>query len=392
SLLLFLARFGMAGLPLIYVNQMGGQDELVFDGASFVLNADCKVGARLPAWQEDVALTRWDRGDEGWSCTEGPKARYAEGLEAIYQAMILGLRDYVNKNRFPGVVIGLSGGVDSALTAAVAVDALGPERVRCVMMPSRYTSQESLDDAAECAELLRLHYDIIGIKEAVAAYDAMLGDVFKDLDPDTTEENIQARIRAIILMALSNKFGDMVVTTGNKSEMSVGYATLYGDMSGGYSVLKDVYKTTVFALCEWRNQTLPQGALGPEGRVIPQNIITKPPSAELREDQKDEDSLPPYDALDDILYSLVEREEGVEEIIARGYDRETVARIEHLLYVAEYKRRQSPPGVKITSRNFGRDRRYPITNGFRDARPAPAHHEFDDPATDDGVAETGKGK
>ncbi|NBC33660.1 MAG: NAD+ synthase, partial [Alphaproteobacteria bacterium] len=279
----------------------------------------------------------------------------------------LGLRDYVGKNRFPGVIIGLSGGIDSALSAAVAVDALGADKVRCVMMPSPYTSQASLDDAAAIAETLGIRYDIVSIESAMKAFDTMLGPLFEGRAPDTTEENIQSRARGITLMALSNKFGHMVLSTGNKSEMSVGYATLYGDMAGGYSVLKDVYKTTVFALCRWRNQwqtERPEGMLGPKGRVMPENVLTKPPSAELKPDQVDQDTLPPYDALDDILECLIEREMGLAEIVGRGHDREVVNRVWRMLDLAEYKRRQAPPGVKVTTRAFGRDRRYPITNAF----------------------------
>lgn len=362
------ARVSESGLPLIYVNQVGGQDELVFDGISFALNGDCNLVAQLPAWQEACLTTEWNREDDGWVGKDTDKVTYPEGQEATYLAMMTGLRDYVNKNRFPGVVLGMSGGIDSALSAAVAVDALGPDRVRCVMMPSRYTSQESLDDAAECADLLGASLESIAIGPAVEAFAAMLGPLFEGKDPDTTEENIQARIRGIILMGISNKFGPMVLTTGNKSEMSVGYATLYGDMCGGYSVLKDLYKMPLFEVSRWRNQALPVGALGPAGRVIPQNIIDKPPTAELRADQKDEDSLPPYAELDVILESLVEDEKAFAELVAQGHDPETVARMEHLLYISEYKRRQSPPGVKRGIRNYGRDRRYPITNGFRDAR------------------------
>jgi NAD+ synthase len=279
--------------------------------------------------------------------------------------MILGLRDYVTRNRFPGVVLGLSGGIDSALSAAVAVDALGADKVWCVMLPSRFTSRESLDDAAECARLLGVRLDSVPIEPAMGAFDAMLGGLFSGRSRDITEENIQSRIRGVTLMAMSNKFGHMLLTTGNKSEMSVGYATIYGDMAGGYSVLKDAYKTTVFALSRWRNANKPRMGLGPEGPVMPEQVISKPPTAELRENQKDQDSLPPYDVLDAILEGLVEKELSGDELVARGFDRETVARVERLLYVAEYKRRQAPPGVKIGSRNFGRDRRYPITNAFR---------------------------
>jgi len=370
------ARVQETSLPLVYVNQVGGQDELVFDGISFVLNADSSQAARMVAWQEDVTITDWTRGDDGWVCSEGDKITYPEGLAAIYQAMMLGLRDYVNKNRFPGVVLGMSGGVDSAISAAVAVDALGADRVKCVMMPSRFTSGESHDDASGCANALGAEYDVIAIADGVAAFDNMLGEVFAGREQDITEENIQARLRGLTLMAISNKFGHMVLTTGNKSEMSVGYATLYGDMCGGYSVIKDVYKLTVYALSAWRNENVPDGALGPGGEVIPTNIITKAPTAELRENQTDQDSLPEYDVLDDILECLIEEEMAFNDIVARGHDPELVKRIEHLVYVAEYKRRQAPPGVKITRKNYGRDRRYPITNGFRNARPTKDHHEF----------------
>jgi NAD+ synthase len=358
-------RVTETGLPLVYVNQVGGQDELVFDGGSFVLNADCTLAARQSAFVEDLLLTEWNRESGDWMCQVTDRQPHSEGLASVYQAMVLGLADYVNKNGFPGVVLGLSGGVDSALSAAVAVDALGPDRVRCVMMPSPYTSQESLDDAAECARLLGTRLDEIRIEPAIDAFQRMLQPLFEDRPSDITEENIQARTRGLILMALSNKLGHMVLTTGNKSEMSVGYATLYGDMCGGFSVLKDVYKMDVFALCRWRNQFRSSGALGPEGRVMPERVITKPPSAELRPDQKDEDSLPEYEKLDDILECLIEKELSVGEICERGYEPETVQRIWNMLDLAEYKRRQAPPGVKLTSRAFGRDRRYPITNTFR---------------------------
>ncbi len=362
-------RVRETGLPLIYANQIGGQDEIVFDGASFVVNADGAVATRLSSWREAVAVTEWEiDASSGWTCVAGNVCDVADGLEGVYQAMVTGLRDYVQKNRFPGVVLGLSGGIDSALSAAVAVDALGAENVRCVMMPSVFTSRESLDDAAECASLLGAQLDDVPIVPAIEACDGMLARLFEGKGPDITEENVQARMRGVLLMAVSNKFGHMVLTTGNKSEMSVGYATLYGDMCGGYSVLKDVYKTTVFALSRWRNQHVPEGALGPSGRVIPENIIVKPPTAELRLDQKDEDSLPPYDVLDDILRCLVEEEMAFDKIVARGHPVDVVARVENLLYIAEYKRRQAPPGVKITRKNFGRDRRYPITNRYRDAQ------------------------
>ncbi|MGH6873233.1 MAG: NAD+ synthase [Rhizomicrobium sp.] len=362
------ARVTESGLPLIYLNQVGGQDELVFDGASLVCNADGSLAWALPAWDEALAITEWTRSGKGWVCAPGERVTEEDRLTAIYHAMVLGLRDYVNKNRFPGVVLGLSGGIDSALSAAVAADALGPERVRCVMLPSRYTGRDSLDDAEECARLLSVKYETVPIEGAVEAFGAALKDSFAGKAVDTTEENVQSRIRGVILMAISNKFGPMVLTTGNKSEMSVGYATLYGDMCGGFNVLKDVYKTEVFRLSRWRNAHHPRGGLGPKGRVIPERIITKPPSAELRENQKDQDSLPPYDILDGILECLVENEMTFEATCAKGYHPATVKRVEQLLYTSEYKRRQAPPGVKITRKNFGRDRRYPITNAFRDAR------------------------
>ena len=359
-------RVRETGVPMIYCNEVGGQDELVFDGGSFGLNGDGSLAVALPGFAEDVVTSTWSRGDDGnWRCDEAaPKTDHPSGLDAIYQTLVLGLRDYVNKNRFPGVVIGMSGGIDSALSAAIAVDALGADRVRLVMMPSPYTSRESLEDAEQCAGMLKTGIESINIGPAMGAFEQMLGPAFEGRDPDITEENIQARSRGIILMGLSNKFGHMVLTTGNKSEMSVGYATLYGDMCGGYSVLKDLYKTTVFALCHWRNDHNPAGSLGPDGMVIPERIITKPPSAELRPDQKDEDSLPPYDVLDDILHQMIEGERSVSEIVESGHDEATVRRVWRLLDRAEYKRRQAPPGVKITPRAFGRDRRYPITNGF----------------------------
>jgi NAD+ synthase len=361
----FAARVRETGLPLMFLNRVGGQDELVFDGSSFVLNADGAVAHRLPDWEEHLRMTHWHRSAGGWECADGPKALWEEHPADIYSAMVVGLRDYVDTNRFPGVVLGMSGGIDSALCAAIAADALGPDRVWCVMLPSRYTSQSSLHDAAECAAMIGCKIDTIPISPAVEAFDGMLSDSFADRDVDITEENIQSRIRGLTLMALSNKFGHMLLTTGNKSEMSVGYATIYGDMAGGYNPLKDAYKMTVFAISKWRNGHKPRFALGRDGPVIPDNIITKPPSAELRPDQKDSDSLPDYPILDKMLHALVEEERSVDEVVALGFDRDAVTRIERLLYLAEYKRRQAPPGVKLGTRNFGRDRRYPITNAFR---------------------------
>lgn len=362
------SRCQETGLPFVYVNQVGGQDELVFDGANFVLQADGSLSLQSPAWQTALIVSEWEKQDGIWLCKTDTKEIIETDFAAIYQATVLGLRDYVTKNRFPSVLLGLSGGIDSAICAAIATDALGADCVHCIMLPSRYTSQSSLDDATDCANRLGVKLATIKISDTVDALEVGLSELFEGTQPDLTEENIQSRIRGTLLMAVSNKFGSMVVTTGNKSEVSVGYATLYGDMNGGYNPIKDIYKMDVFALSRWRNANHPAGALGPAGEVIPATIIDKPPSAELRENQKDEDSLPPYDVLDDILRALVEEELGFEEIVARGHDEETVKRIEHLLYVSEYKRRQSAPGVKIGSRNFGRDRRYPITNGFRDAR------------------------
>ena len=363
----FAARVRETGLPLMFLNRVGGQDELVFDGCSFVLNADGAVAHRLPDWEEHLRMTHWSRSESGWACADGPKALWEAHPADIYSAMVVGLRDYVDTNRFPGVVLGMSGGIDSALCAAIAADALGPDRVWCVMLPSRYTSQSSLDDAAECAAMIGCKIDTIPISPAVEAFDEMLSGSFADRDVDITEENVQSRIRGLMLMALSNKFGYMLLTTGNKSEMSVGYATIYGDMAGGYNPLKDAYKMTVFAISTWRNSHKPRIGLGMDGPVIPENIITKPPSAELRPDQKDSDSLPDYPILDKMLHALVEEELSVDEVVALGFDRAVVTRIERLLYLAEYKRRQAPPGVKLGTRNFGRDRRYPITNAFRSA-------------------------
>jgi NAD+ synthase len=355
-----------ARLPLIYVNQIGGQDELVFDGASFGLNADCSIAFQLPAFRETVLTTHCSRTDGGWRCAQGPIARAEEPDQADYSACMLGLRDYVDKNLFKGVVIGLSGGIDSALCAAMVVDALGSDRVHCLMLPYRYTSQDSIDAAAAIAKALGVRYDIVPIESAVRGLETALTGIFAGASRDVTEENLQARARGVILMAASNKFGLMVVTTGNKSEMSVGYATLYGDMNGGFNPIKDLYKTEVYRLARLRNVWKPEDACGPNGEVIPQNVLTRAPSAELRENQTDQDTLPPYDVLDRILERLVEREEPTADIIAAGFDRDVVTKVERMLYLAEYKRRQAAPGVKVTLRNFGRDRRYPIVNRFHD--------------------------
>ena len=357
------ARVAETGLPMIYLNEVGGQDELVFDGASFALDGLGREVMRLPMFEEAIGVMRWTEGPEGWTASDAPVAGWMEGPGEIYHAMVLGLRDYVNKSGFPGVLLGLSGGVDSAITAVVAADALGPDRVRCFMLPSRYTSRESLEDAEDCARRLGVRLDEVPIAPAIDAFAAMLTPLFENRPPDLTEENIQARIRGLSLMALSNKLGSMLLTTGNKSEMAVGYATLYGDMCGGYNVLKDLYKTEVYEVCRWRNAHDPFGVAKDP---IPDRILTKPPSAELRPDKKDQDSLPEYADLDAILHGLVEEEASLDEIVARGFPRETVERVQRLLYNSEYKRRQAAPGVKIGLKAFGRDRRYPIVNGFRD--------------------------
>jgi NAD+ synthase len=354
------------GLPLVYAAQIGGQDEIVFDGASFGFNGDRTLAFQMPQFETAVAVFEWNRTGESWRCEAGTIAPIPEAEEADYRACLLGLRDYVEKNGFKSVVLGLSGGIDSALCAAFAVDALGPDRVHAVMLPYRYTSADSLKDAADCARALGCRYDVVPIAAPVDGFSAALAELFEGAEEGVTEENLQSRTRGTILMAISNRFGAMVLSTGNKSEVSVGYATLYGDMNGGFNPLKDLYKTQVTALAAWRNRNLPLGALGPSGEVIPAHILAKPPSAELRPNQTDQDSLPPYPVLDDILECLVEREMPTGEIVARGHDLATVHRIEHLLYLAEYKRRQSAPGVKITAKYFGRDRRYPITNRFRE--------------------------
>ncbi len=360
------SRVKESDLPLVYLNQVGGQDELVFDGGSFALNGDASLAFQMPAFQSGIETFVFEKSKGQWRCASKSMALVPEGDEADYTACMMGLRDYVNNNRFPGVVMGLSGGIDSALCAALAVDALGADRVHCIMLPYRFTSNESLSDAQGCANALGVRYDILPIAPAVEGMEDVLAPIFKGRERDITEENLQSRARGVLLMAASNKFGPMLVTTGNKSEMSVGYATIYGDMNGGFNPIKDIYKMQVFRLSALRNRWKPDSALGPDGEVIPKNIITKPPTAELRENQKDQDSLPEYEVLDDILECLVEDEMRVSDIVARGHDLETIKKVERLLYIAEYKRRQSAPGVKVTRRNFGRDRRYPIVNRFRD--------------------------
>ena len=357
------SRVHEAGLPLIYVNMVGGQDELVYDGGSFVLGADGRLAAHLPSFSETTVTVQLGN-DFGALSVTGQISPPDEGMAALYRGLTLGLRDYIDKNGFPGVVLGLSGGIDSAIVAALAVDALGPDRVHAVMMPSPYTSQESLDDAADLAGRLGIRLDEISIAPAMAAVDGMLDGQFAGTSPDITEENIQSRLRGMILMGISNKHGPLVMATGNKSEYAAGYSTLYGDMCGGFAPIKDVWKVQVFDLCRWRNANMPRGGAGPEGEVIPLRIIEKPPSAELRPDQKDTDSLPPYDRLDAIMMALCEEMVDIETIVARGYEREEVARASQLLFRAEYKRFQAAPGPKVNALSFGRERRLPLTSGF----------------------------
>jgi len=354
--------------PLAYLNQIGGQDELVFDGRSFVLDRNGEIVRSMGAWEQSIDVARWTRTSDGWTCESGKIEPIVEPLEDTYSALIVGLRDYVGKNGFPGIVLGLSGGVDSALSAAVAVDALGPDRVLGVRLPSPFTGAVSMEEAQFVADRLGIRLLTIPIERVMSGAERTLEPVFEGRPRDVTEENLQARIRGLLLMALSNKFGFMLLTTGNKSEMSVGYATLYGDMCGGFSVLKDIYKTEVYRLSRWRNLHRPRCAKGPLGDVIPERTLTRPPAAELRPNQTDQDSLPPYDQLDAILMGLIEQERSVDELSAGVAPRGVVSRVQQMLYTAEYKRRQAPPGVKVSRRSFGRDRRYPITNRFRELK------------------------
>ncbi|MGJ8585807.1 MAG: NAD+ synthase [Marinosulfonomonas sp.] len=360
------SRVVETGLPLIYLNMVGGQDDQVFDGGSFVLNPGGELALQMPVFAEDVTHLDLERTADGWRAKKGPLASLPDEWEQDYNCMVLSLRDYMRKTGFSKVLLGLSGGIDSAIVATIATDALGAENVRCVMLPSEYTSQGSLDDAKAVAENLGCHYDFVPIAEGRAAVTNTLAPLFEGTEPGLTEENIQSRLRGLLLMAMSNKFGEMLLTTGNKSEVGVGYATIYGDMSGGYNPIKDLYKTRVFEMCRWRNANHRDWMYGPAGDVIPISIIDKPPSAELRDDQKDEDSLPPYDVLDEILESLIDREEAVADIVARGFDHATVKKVEHLIYISEYKRFQSAPGTRLTKKSFWLDRRYPIVNRWRD--------------------------
>jgi len=360
------ARVAEDDVPMLYLNQVGGQDELVFDGASFAIEPGDKLVLQGKSFATDFIVSDWVRGDDGWTCVNGEVTELTTTDEAPWLACVLGLRDYVHKNGFSQVVLGLSGGIDSAVVAAMAVDALGPENVHCVMLPYRYTSEASLADARACADNLGVRYDIVAIGDPVDDALAQLAPIFGDRPADLAEENIQSRMRGVVLMAVSNKLGSMLLTTGNKSEMGVGYATIYGDMNGGYNPLKDMFKMEVYRLAGWRNAHVPGDCLGPSGEVIPQAIIDKAPSAELRPDQTDQDSLPPYPVLDAILKGIVEDELSLAEIVALGYEPALVQRIVRLVNIAEYKRRQSAPGPKLTAKAFGMGRKYPITNGYKD--------------------------
>ena len=351
--------------PFVYVNQFGGQDELVFDGSSLVMNGNKEVVFEAPSWEENTSVVEFNVSAKKFNDLPFEKAQVSD-LENIYMAMVIGLKDYVAKNNFPGVILGLSGGIDSAFCAAVAVDALGKDKVNAYMLPSVYTSTNSLDDAKDCAKRLEIHLDSIPIGNTFLSLEDSLEELFKGLPTDITEENLQSRIRGTILMAISNKIGKMLITTGNKSEVSVGYSTLYGDMNGGFNPIKDIYKTELYALANWRNLNVPKNVLLTKKNIIPETIISKEPTAELRDNQKDSDSLPSYDQLDQILEGLVEYELSTNELEKKGFSRDEIKKVENLLYVSEYKRRQSAPGVKISLRNFGRDRRYPITNKYRD--------------------------
>ncbi|MEZ5882989.1 MAG: NAD+ synthase [Paracoccaceae bacterium] len=361
------ARVVETGLPLVYLNAVGGQDDQLFDGASFVLNPHGALALQLPPFEEVIAHVDFVRGADGWRAEPGRRDPQPDGWEQDYRAMVLGLGDYLRKSGFSKVLLGLSGGIDSALVATIAADALGPQNVRCVMLPSEYTSQVSLDDAADVARRLGCRLDTVSIEGARDAVEGALSHLMEGTAPDVTEENIQSRLRGLMLMAISNKFGEMLLTTGNKSEVAVGYATIYGDMAGGYNPLKDLYKTRVFETCRWRNANHRPWMAAPAGEVIPPRVIDKPPSAELRENQKDQDSLPPYEVLDAILERLIEGDQSVAEIVAAGFDRATVKRVEHLVYISEWKRFQSAPGPRLTTRAFWLDRRYPMVNRWRDS-------------------------
>lgn len=354
------------GLPLVYLNLVGGQDDLVFDGGSFVLNPGGALAMQMPLFEAGLAHVDFTRGPDGWTAEKGDLAPIPDTLEQDYHAMVLALRDYMRKAGFEKVLLGLSGGIDSVIVAVIATDALGPENVRCVMLPSEYTSQASLDDAQAVADALGCRYDFVPIKEARAAITTTLAPLFEGKEPDVTEENIQSRLRGLLLMALSNKFGEMLLTTGNKSEIAVGYATIYGDMNGGYNPIKDLYKTRVFDICRWRNANHRAWMMGSDGEVVAPRIIDKPPSAELREDQKDSDSLPDYPVLDGILEILLDGDGSIADCVTAGFEKSDAKKVEHLLYISEYKRFQSAPGARLSKQAFWLDRRYPIVNRWRD--------------------------
>jgi NAD+ synthase len=360
------SRVVETGLPLVYVNMVGGQDDQVFDGGSFVLNPGGSLAISLPLFETGLIHVDFELTGQGWRAVAGPRAHWPDALEQDYHAMVLSLRDYMRKTGFSSAVLGLSGGIDSAIVATIAADALGPQNVHCIMLPSEFTSQASLRDAACVAQALGAPLQTLPISGPQAAIMESLAPIFAGRPADLTEENIQSRLRGLMLMSLSNKLGHMLLTTGNKSEVAVGYATIYGDMAGGYNPIKDLYKTRVFDICRWRNAHHRDWMIGPDGVVIDPRIIDKAPSAELRADQKDEDSLPPYPVLDGILQMLVDDEASVSECIAAGFEPETVKKIEHLIYVSEYKRFQSAPGTRLSSRAFWLDRRYPIANRWRD--------------------------
>ncbi len=353
-------------VALAYLNMVGGQDDQCFDGGSFVLNRGGALAVQMPVFDEAIRHVDFRRGDAGWEAVEGERVVAPDAWEQDYRAMVLSLRDYLRKTGFEKVLLGLSGGIDSAIVATIAADAIGAANVRCVMLPSEYTSQSSLDDAAEVARRLGCPYDTVSIAGPRAAVTEALEPLFEGHAPDLTEENIQSRLRGLLLMAQSNKFGEMLLTTGNKSEVAVGYATIYGDMAGGYNPIKDLYKMRVFQTCRWRNANHRDWMMGPAGEVIPPAIIDKPPSAELRADQRDDQSLPPYEVLDGILEMLVDRDRSVADCVAAGYEHETVKKIERLIYLSEYKRFQSAPGTRLTRSAFWLDRRYPIVNRWRD--------------------------
>ncbi|MCF6304548.1 MAG: NAD+ synthase [Rhodobacteraceae bacterium] len=363
---LMVSRVIETGLPLVYLNMVGGQDDQVFDGGTFVLNASGDLAVQMPVFEENITTVEFTRNKNGWQAMQGERDIHGDEWEQDYRCMVMALRDYMAKTGFEKVLLGLSGGVDSAIVATIAVDALGPQNVRCVMLPSEYTSQESLEDASHVAKALGCELNTVSIAAGRLAITKTLAPLFDGMEADVTEENIQSRLRGLLLMAMSNKFGSMLLTTGNKSEVAVGYATIYGDMAGGFNPIKDLYKTRVFETCRWRNNNHREWMMGPAGQVILPNVIDKPPTAELRDNQKDSDSLPEYVVLDEVLEALIDHDKSVADVVAMGHDRATVKRVEHLIYISEHKRFQSAPGTRLTLKAFWLDRRYPIVNRWRD--------------------------